>query len=89
MSETSRIFKKKLGTVISNAMDKSVVVQVERTVLEPEFKKYVRRRSTFMAHDEKNACRKGDHVVIRECRPLSKRKRWRVEEILSSEPGAE
>lgn len=80
--EGKRIYKRKTGVVKSNAMDKSVTVMVERTVLEPRFKKYVRRRSKFMAHDEKNECRKGDHVAIRECRPLSKRKRWRVDEVL-------
>ena len=80
--EGNRVYKKKLGVVASNAMDKSVTVTVERTVLDPRFKKYVRHRSKFMAHDEKNECRKGDKVAIRECRPLSKRKRWRVDEVL-------
>jgi small subunit ribosomal protein S17 len=80
--EAKRVFKRKLGVIKSDAMDKSVTVTVERTVLDPCFKKYVRRRSKFMAHDEKNECKKGDTVTIRECRPLSKRKRWRVEEIL-------
>ena len=74
--------KRKIGVVVSNAMDKSVTVQVERTVLEPIFKKYVRRKKKFMAHDESNTCNKGDKVVIRECRPLSKRKRWRVESVV-------
>ena len=73
--EGKRISKKKMGIVMSNAMDKSVTVSVQRTVMDPVFKKYVRRRSKFMAHDEKNECRKGDMVTIRECRPLSKRKR--------------
>jgi small subunit ribosomal protein S17 len=80
--EGKRIFKKKSGVVMSNAMDKSVTVMVERTVMDPRFKKYVRRRNKFMAHDEKNECRIGDMVAIKECRPLSKRKRWRVEEIV-------
>jgi small subunit ribosomal protein S17 len=70
------------GTVVSDAMEKSVTVLVERTVLEPEFKKYVRRRKKFMAHDEKNECKVGDTVMIRECRPLSKRKCWRVHSII-------
>ena len=74
--------KRKIGVVVSSAMDKSVTVQVERTVLEPTFKKYVRRKKKFMAHDESNTCNKGDKVVIRECRPLSKRKRWRVESVV-------
>lgn len=85
--EANRVFKRKLGVVKSDAMDKSVTVMVERTVLEPLFKKYVRRRSKFMVHDEKNECKKGDTITIRECRPLSKRKRWRVEEILRRSSG--
>lgn len=74
--------KTKTGTVVSDKMDKSVVVEVMRTVLEPTFKKYVRRRAKFMAHDEKNECKIGDTVLIRESRPLSKRKCWSVESIL-------
>ncbi len=74
--------KHKIGVVKSDAMDKSVVVEVSRTVLDERFKKYIRRKSRFMAHDEANECRCGDQVAIRECRPLSKRKRWRVESIL-------
>ena len=83
------IKKRKTGIVVSNAMEKSVTVMVERTVLDPTFKKYVRRRNKFMAHDEKNECHKGDTVVIRECRPLSKRKRWRVENIVQKASGIE
>lgn len=74
--------KKKVGVVVSDAMDKSVTVMVERMVLDRIFKKYVRRRKKFMAHDEKNQCRVGDTVAIRECRPLSKRKRWIVEGVV-------
>lgn len=74
--------KKQTGIVISNAMQKSVVVEVSRTVQDPTFKKYVRRKNKFMAHDESNKCKMGDTVCIRECRPLSKRKRWIVEEIV-------
>lgn len=70
--------KTKTGTVVSNAMMKTVVVQVVRTVQDPIFKKYVRRKSKFMAHDESGKCQKGDIVEIMECRPLSKRKRWCV-----------
>ena len=77
--------KTKVGIVLSDAMDKTVVVQVERTVKHPVFKKYIRRKSNFMAHDEKNNCHKGDHVEIMECRPLSKRKRWRVSNIIKQE----
>lgn len=81
--------KTKTGVVISDAMDKSVVVSVERTVLDPTYKKYIRRKSRFMAHDEQNACKVGDTVRICECRPLSRRKRWRVEEVVTKASGVE
>ncbi|MFA4874890.1 MAG: 30S ribosomal protein S17 [bacterium] len=87
--DNKRTFKRKTGVVVSNAMEKSITVMVERTVMDPVFKKYIRRRNKFMAHDEKNECRKGDTVVIRECRPLSKCKRWRVENIVTKSSGIE
>lgn len=71
------------GTVVSDKMDKTVVVRVERLVRDPQYEKYVRRYSRFMAHDETNACRVGDKVRIIEHRPLSKRKRWKVQETLA------
>jgi small subunit ribosomal protein S17 len=64
-------------------MDKSVVVQVDRLVRHPMFKKYVRRRAKYVAHDETNSCKVGDRVLIRETRPFSKTKRWRVSEVLA------
>ncbi len=67
-----------MGTVVSDKMDKTVVVRVERLVKDTSFKKYVRRYSRFMAHDEENSCSVGDRVQIIEHRPLSKRKRWKV-----------
>jgi small subunit ribosomal protein S17 len=63
-------------------MDKTVVVRVERLVQDPRYQKFVRRRSKFMAHDEENSCTVGDQVRIVEHRPLSKRKRWKVQEML-------
>jgi small subunit ribosomal protein S17 len=72
-----------VGVVVSNKMDKTVVVRVERLVQDPQYKKYVRRYSRFMAHDEQNACNVGDHVQIIEHRPLSKRKRWKVQSTLT------
>ena len=69
------------GTVVSDAMDKTVIVAVERTVMHRLYQRYVRRTTKFAAHDEKNECRVGDRVVIVSSRPLSKRKRWRVREI--------
>jgi len=71
-----------VGTVVSNKMDKTIVVLVERLVQHPLYEKYVRRRSRFAAHDEGNACNIGDKVLITESRPLSRTKRWRVREIL-------
>ena len=67
------------GTVVSNQMDKTVVVRVERLVKDPQYHKYVRRFSKFMAHDEQNQCALGDRVRIVEHRPISKRKRWKVQ----------
>ena len=72
----------KVGLVTSNATDKSVVVKVENLIMHPLYSKFVRTSSKFMAHDEENACNEGDRVLIEECRPLSKRKRWRVRKVL-------
>jgi small subunit ribosomal protein S17 len=71
-----------VGQVVSDKMDKTVVVRVERLVQDPRYKKYVRRFSRFMAHDEDNSCGVGDRVRIIEHRPLSKRKRWKVQDRL-------
>jgi len=76
------IKRQMVGTVISNKMDKTVVVQVERLVKHRMYLKYVRRRSKFAAHDKDNNCQIGDKVLIIESRPLSKIKRWRVLEIV-------
>jgi len=81
MNSTSR--KRKLvGVVVSNKMQKTVVVQVDRLVKHPLYKKYLKRKSKFYAHDQENECMIGDKVLIMECRPLSKQKRWRLIEIL-------
>lgn len=74
--------KERRGVVVSNRMDKTVVVSVERIVLHPKYKKYLKRRTRVKAHDERNECRVGDQVVIVESRPLSRDKRWRVSKIL-------
>lgn len=71
-----------IGYVVSDKMDKTVVVLVERLVKHPVYGKYVRRRKKFAAHDETNQCRAGDKVMIRQSRPLSARKRWRVSKVL-------
>ncbi len=71
-----------VGTIVSNKMDKTVLVVTERLVKHPLYKKYIRRKHKFMAHDKDNECQIGDRVVITESRPLSKTKRWRVSRIL-------
>ena len=70
------------GVVVSDKMDKTVVVRAERLVRDSRYKKYVRRYSRFMVHDEENACGVGDRVRIIEHRPISKRKRWKVQSML-------
>ena len=70
------------GTVVSDKMDKTVVVRVERLVPHPVYKKYVRKHKKYKAHDPDNRCRVGDRVTITETRPLSREKRWRVQDIL-------
>ncbi len=84
MSENGSTSRKatRVGVVTSNAPDKSVVVKVESFVIHPLYQRFVRRTSKFMAHDEENACNVGDRVLIEECRPLSRRKRWRVRRIV-------
>jgi len=70
------------GRVVSNKMDKTVAVSVERKVKHPMYGKYMRRSTKFLAHDEDNSCNQGDIVVIEACRPLSKNKSWRLVEIV-------
>ena len=76
--------RKVFGHVVSNGADKTVSVSIERVVKHPVYGKYIRRTSRVMAHDEDNACQLGDRVAITECRPLSKRKSWRVVEVIGS-----
>lgn len=71
------------GTVVSDKMDKTVTVKVERTVMHRLYHRYMKRTKKYAAHDETNECRIGDRVVIVACRPLSKSKRWRVQEIVA------
>jgi small subunit ribosomal protein S17 len=70
------------GKVVSNKMNKTVAVSVERKVKHPMYGKYVRKTAKYLAHDEDNACNEGDIVTIAECRPLSKNKSWRLVEIV-------
>ena len=70
------------GKVVSNKMDKTVSVLVERKVKHPMYGKYISRSSKYMAHDEDNACNEGDIVTITECRPVSRNKSWRLVEVV-------
>ena len=74
--------KERIGVVISNKMDKSIVVAVKRKVKHPIYGKFVNKTNKFVAHDEENTCREGDQVKIMESRPISKRKNWRLIEII-------
>ena len=71
-----------IGRVVSNKMEQSVAVVIERLVKHPVYGKYIRRRTKLLAHDETNNCKEGDRVAIVECRPISKRKSWKVVEIV-------
>ena len=84
MSEATQISRKttKVGVVLSSAADKSVVVKVENFVMHPLYHRFMRTSSKFMAHDESNTCNDGDRVLIEECRPLSRRKKWRVRKVI-------
>ncbi len=74
--------KEKIGLVVSDKMDKTIVVRVERKVAHPLYKKIIKKRKKFYAHDEKNESKTGDLVKIVETRPLSRLKRWKVSEII-------
>ena len=74
--------KVRLGTVISDRMDRSVTVRIERLVQHPLYKKYIRKTKKLTAHDESNTCQVGDKVQVMETRPLSRRKHWRVVKII-------
>jgi small subunit ribosomal protein S17 len=74
--------KERIGKVVSNKMEKSIVVEVQRRIKHPIYGKFVKKSNKFMAHDDKNDCNIGDTVRIMETRPLSKRKRWRIVEII-------
>ena len=83
MSETTRAFRKtRIGQVVSDKMDKTIVVAVEDSVQHKLYKKIVKRTYKLKAHDENNECGIGDTVKVMECRPLSKDKRWRLVEII-------
>ena len=82
MAETAAKRREWVGRVVSNKMNKTVVVAVERSVIHPMYRKILRRVTKLKAHDEQNACRIGDRVRMIETRPISKNKHWRVVEVL-------
>ncbi|UBM61716.1 30S ribosomal protein S17 [Candidatus Sulfidibacterium hydrothermale] len=80
--EKRNLRKERIGLVVSNKMDKSIVVRIERRFKHPIYGKFVKKTKKFIAHDENNECNIGDTVRIMETRPLSKRKNWRLVEII-------
>ncbi len=80
--QTRNARKERVGTVVSNKMDKSILVAIRRQVRHPIYGKFIKKTTKLMAHDEKNEAREGDTVRIMETRPLSKRKRWRLVEVV-------
>ena len=82
MSENTSNPRTMTGRVVSNKMDRTVTVMVERRVRHPLYGKFIRRSTKVHAHDEENSCRVGDTVKVVECRPISKSKTWRLVEIL-------
>ena len=80
--ETRNLRKERIGVVVSNKMQKSIVVEIERREKHPIYGKFIKKTNRFMAHDEKEECNIGDTVRIMETRPLSKRKHWRLVEII-------
>ncbi|NBR45638.1 MAG: 30S ribosomal protein S17 [Verrucomicrobia bacterium] len=84
VAEKKPVVKERVGEVISAKMDKTIVVRVERRFPHPQFKKIVRFQKKFYAHDDEKRARQGDTVRIAECRPLSKLKRWKLVEVIST-----
>ena len=82
MNETTKTVRTVTGKVISNKMDKSATVLIERREKHPVYGKYIRRSTKLHVHDAENACQEGDVVTIEQCRPLSKTKSWRLVEIV-------
>jgi small subunit ribosomal protein S17 len=83
---TVRQRKSRTGVVVSDRMEKTIVVQIDTRVMHPVYKKYVRKRVKYKAHDETNNAKMGDTVLIEECRPLSREKRWRLKDIIERAP---
>ena len=81
-TEDKKVQRVVVGRVVSDKMNKSVSVSIERVIKHPVYGKYIRRTSKVMAHDETNECKAGDKVAIRECRPMSKNKAWQVVDVI-------
>ena len=86
MSEEKKVQRTIVGRVVSDKMDKTVSIAIERLVKHPVVGKYIRRTTKLMAHDENNECKTGDRVAISECRPIAKNKTWRVVEVVERAP---
>jgi small subunit ribosomal protein S17 len=82
MSEEKKVQRTLTGRVVSNKMDKTVSVAIERLIKHPAYGKYIRRTSKVLAHDATNECKEGDRVAIAECRPISKNKSWSVVNVV-------
>lgn len=82
MSEQDNIVRTLQGRVVSNKMDKTITVLIERQVRHPLYGKYIKRSTKYHAHDENNECNEGDTVTISQCRPIAKRKNWKLVEIV-------
>ena len=87
MSEQSKLVRTLTGQVVSDKMDKSAVVMVERKVRHPLYGKYIRRSTRMHVHDANNECRQGDTVTIQQCRPMSKTKSWMLLEVVNRPAG--
>ena len=87
MSEDKKVQRTVVGRVVSDKMDKTVSVAIERQIKHPTYGKYIRRTTKVLAHDESNECRAGDRVAISECRPMSKNKSWQVVNVVKRAAG--
>jgi small subunit ribosomal protein S17 len=87
MSEEQKVHRTIIGRVVSDKMDKTVSVAVERKIKHPVYGKYIRRTTKVLAHDAANECKQGDRVTISECRPVSKSKSWSVVNIIERAAG--
>ena len=87
MSEEKKVERTVVGRVVSDKMDKTVSVAIERKIKHPMYGKYIRRTTKILAHDAENECKQGDRVVISECRPVSKNKSWSVVNIVERAAG--